>query len=100
MQKPTSEMAKSYQGSAPRLMGEYKTLVQEQWVNIEVCQGSYSPRIILIFAQLKNDSVYDWSVALMVLNPDSYYHGGYYKASLVFTDVCFRRILTSTSRPA
>ena len=32
--------------------------------------------------QLINENVFEWSVALIVLNPDSLYYGGYYKAKL------------------
>ncbi|MCJ1361458.1 hypothetical protein MMC16_000558 [Acarospora aff. strigata] len=51
------------------LMNEYKTLSQEKWVNIE----------------LNQDNVFDWNVALIVLNPDSLYYGGYFKARLSFS---------------
>ena len=32
--------------------------------------------------QLINENVFEWSVALIVLNPDSLYYGGYYQAKL------------------
>lgn len=35
-------------------------------------------------AQLINENVFEWSVALIVLNPDSLYYGGYFKAKLTF----------------
>ncbi|KAI9807303.1 MAG: hypothetical protein M1833_000046 [Piccolia ochrophora] len=50
------------------LMNEYKTLSKEPWVNIE----------------LQNDNIKSWSVALIVLNPDSLYYGGYFKAKMTF----------------
>ncbi|KAF2763596.1 hypothetical protein EJ03DRAFT_332613 [Teratosphaeria nubilosa] len=50
------------------LMNEFKTLSKEPWTNIE----------------LINENVLKWSVALIVLNPDSYYYGGYFKATLTF----------------
>jgi ubiquitin-conjugating enzyme E2 R len=42
------------------LMNEYKTLAKETWTNIS----------------LINDNIFEWSVALIVLNPDSIYYGG------------------------
>ncbi|KAF2678978.1 hypothetical protein K458DRAFT_315465 [Lentithecium fluviatile CBS 122367] len=55
--------------SAERLlMNEFKALSKETWTNIE----------------LINDNVLEWSVALIVLNPDSLYYGGYFKAKLSF----------------
>jgi ubiquitin-conjugating enzyme E2 R len=50
------------------LMKEYKALSKEQWVDIE----------------LNEDNVYQWNLALMVLNPDSTYYGGYFKAQMNF----------------
>ena len=35
-------------------------------------------------SQLINDNVFEWSVALIVLNPDSLYYGGYFKAKMTF----------------
>jgi len=55
--------------SAERLlMNEFKALSKETWTNIE----------------LINDNFFEWSVALIVLNPDSLYYGGYFKARLSF----------------
>jgi ubiquitin-conjugating enzyme E2 R len=50
------------------LMNEFKALSKETWTNIE----------------LLNDNVFEWSVALIVLNPDSLYYGGYFKAKMTF----------------
>ncbi|PGH19665.1 hypothetical protein AJ80_03820 [Polytolypa hystricis UAMH7299] len=50
------------------LMNEYKTLVKEKWVNIE----------------LKEEDIFHWNIALIVLNPDSLYYGGYFKAVMTF----------------
>ncbi|KAK5166287.1 Ubiquitin-conjugating enzyme subunit [Saxophila tyrrhenica] len=50
------------------LMNEYKALSKESWTNIS----------------LINDNVFEWSVALIVLNPDSLYYGGYFKATMKF----------------
>jgi ubiquitin-conjugating enzyme E2 R len=49
-------------------MNEFKALSKETWTNIE----------------LLNDNVFEWSVALIVLNPDSLYYGGYFKAKMTF----------------
>lgn len=50
------------------LMNEYKALAKETWTNIS----------------LIDDNVFQWSVALIVLNPDSLYYGGYFKATMKF----------------
>lgn len=49
-------------------MNEYKTLSKETWTN----------------TSLVNDNIFEWSVALIVLNPDSLYYGGYFKAVMKF----------------
>ncbi|KAL9112828.1 MAG: hypothetical protein Q9227_002905 [Pyrenula ochraceoflavens] len=54
--------------TAPLLMKEYKELQKEKWVNIE----------------MQDDDVFNWQVALMVVNPDSLYYGGYFKATMSF----------------
>jgi ubiquitin-conjugating enzyme E2 R len=61
---------KSTSGSAALLMREYRDLGKEKWLNIE----------------MKDDSVYNWIVAIMVVNSDSYYDGGYFKAEMKFTN--------------
>ncbi|KAI4165743.1 MAG: hypothetical protein LQ342_000686 [Letrouitia transgressa] len=50
------------------LRNELKALSQEQWVSVE----------------LNDDNIFDWSVALIVINPDSLYYGGYFKAKMKF----------------
>ncbi|PLB37974.1 putative ubiquitin conjugating enzyme (UbcC) [Aspergillus candidus] len=50
------------------LMNEYKTLAKEPWVNIE----------------LNEEDIFQWTIGLIVLNPDSLYYGGYFKASMKF----------------
>ncbi|EME43436.1 hypothetical protein DOTSEDRAFT_72730 [Dothistroma septosporum NZE10] len=52
------------------LMNEYKALAKETWTNIS----------------LVNENIFEWSVALVVLNPDSLYYGGYYKAKMTFSN--------------
>lgn len=42
------------------LMNEFKTLSKETWTNIS----------------LINDNIFEWSVSLIVLNPDSVFYGG------------------------
>jgi ubiquitin-conjugating enzyme E2 R len=55
--------------SAERLlMNEFKALSKEPWTHVE----------------LINDNVFEWSIALIVLNPDSLYYGGYFKAKMTF----------------
>ncbi|GAQ09418.1 ubiquitin-conjugating enzyme E2-34 kDa [Aspergillus lentulus] len=51
------------------LMNEYKALAKEDWVNIE----------------LNDEDIFNWNVGLIVLNPDSLYYGGYFKASMKFS---------------
>ncbi|KAJ5176908.1 uncharacterized protein N7482_002785 [Penicillium canariense] len=50
------------------LMNEFRTLSREKWVNIE----------------LHNDDIFRWDVALIVLNQESVYYGGYFKARMTF----------------
>lgn len=35
-------------------------------------------------SQLANENIFEWNVALIVLNPDSVYYGGYFKAKMNF----------------
>lgn len=51
-------------------MSEYKSLAKEKWVNIELDEGA----------------IYKWTIGLMVINPDSAFNGGYFKAEMTFTD--------------
>lgn len=50
------------------LMNEFKSLNQEKWVNV----------------QLHNDDIFAWNIALIVINPDSLYYGGYFRAKMAF----------------
>ena len=50
------------------LMNEFKSLSKETWTSIS----------------LINENIFEWSVALMPLNPDSLYYGGYFKAIMKF----------------
>lgn len=72
------------------LLNEFKSLVKEKWVNIEV-RSLFRPLYILSqtlifssFTQLNNEDIFDWNVALIILNPDSLYYGGYFKANMTF----------------
>lgn len=49
-------------------MNEFKALSKEKWVHIE----------------LNNEDIFRWNVALIVLNPDSLYYNGYFKAVMEF----------------
>jgi ubiquitin-protein ligase len=42
------------------------------------------PSTQLTTIQLINENVFEWSVALIVLNEDSLYYGGYFKAKMTF----------------
>ncbi|KAF8862061.1 hypothetical protein BDZ45DRAFT_703147 [Acephala macrosclerotiorum] len=53
-----------------RLMNEYKAFEKEKWVNV----------------QLRNDGLFVWDVALIVINPDSVFNGAYLKCEMSFTD--------------
>lgn len=67
------------------LMNEYKALSQEKWVNVEVssCPVSYDqPHLTSV--QLNNDDIFNWNIALIIINPDSLYYGGYFKAKMTF----------------
>lgn len=50
------------------LLKEYKELSKEKWVNIDIDE----------------ENIYRWNIALMVVNPDSVYTGGYFKCQLQF----------------
>lgn len=50
------------------LMNEYKSLVHEDWVNID----------------LHEEDIFKWDIAVIVLNPESLYYGGYLRASMAF----------------
>jgi ubiquitin-conjugating enzyme E2 R len=51
-------------------MSELKALDKEKWVNVEIEDGG----------------LFKWNVGLMVINPDSAFDGGYFKAEMTFTD--------------
>ncbi|PQE16714.1 Ubiquitin-conjugating enzyme E2 protein [Rutstroemia sp. NJR-2017a BBW] len=53
-----------------RLMSEYKGLVKEKWVNVELNEGA----------------LFKWTIGLMVINSESAFNGAYFKAEMTFTD--------------
>ncbi|RKF55853.1 Ubiquitin-conjugating enzyme E2-34 kDa [Erysiphe neolycopersici] len=53
-----------------RLLNEYKGFAKEKWVKIE----------------LDESSIFKWSIALIVINPESAFHGAYFKAEMGFND--------------
>ncbi|KAK4157219.1 ubiquitin-conjugating enzyme E2 R1 [Chaetomidium leptoderma] len=58
-------------GAKTRLMSEMKGLQKEKWINFE---------------DDEQDNILKWRFALMVINSDSAFNGGYFKAEFVFTD--------------
>ncbi|GAM86686.1 hypothetical protein ANO11243_047050 [Dothideomycetidae sp. 11243] len=66
------------------LMSEYKALMKEPWTNIE----------------LVNENIFEWNVALIPVNSDSAYYGGYFLASMSFPrDYPFRPPEFRLTRP-
>lgn len=66
-------------------MKEYKELSKEKWLQIEVspaCPPATRTRSNML--QLDDDNIYRWNIALIILNPDSLYYGGYFKAVMTF----------------
>ncbi|KAK0720657.1 ubiquitin-conjugating enzyme/RWD-like protein [Lasiosphaeris hirsuta] len=57
-------------GAKQRLMAEMKALQKEKWINFEDDQTN----------------LLKWRFALMVINSDSAFNGGYFRAEMVFTD--------------
>jgi len=52
-----------------RLMSEYKGLHNEKWVNITI----------------NEEQMFRWQMALLPVNEESYYSGGYFKVEMTFT---------------
>lgn len=57
-------------GAKHRLMTEFGSLQKEKWVN----------------ADLVHDNVFRWRMGLIVVNPESAFDGGYFKAEMTFTE--------------
>ena len=82
---PSAEEPARSKMSQKILMKEFQELSSEKWLHIEVSL------ITFIFGgqmantenqQLENENIYHWNIALIVLNPESMYHGAYLKAKL------------------
>ncbi|RYP05159.1 hypothetical protein DL765_009921 [Monosporascus sp. GIB2] len=56
-------------GAKHRLMSEMQDLSKEKWVNID----------------LVNENIMRWRLGLIVVNPESAFNGGYFKAEMTFT---------------
>ncbi|KAF2861908.1 hypothetical protein K470DRAFT_256449 [Piedraia hortae CBS 480.64] len=56
--------------AAKILSNEFQSLSKQPWTNIS----------------LIDDNIFAWSVALIVLDPDSLYYGGYFKAKMTFPE--------------
>ena len=52
------------------LMNEFKALSRETWTHISLVDDS---------------NIFAWNIALIPLNPDSLYYGGYFRARMTFT---------------
>ena len=65
-------------------MKEYKGLSKEVWLQIEVSAALRDGRARTDTLQLDNENIYRWNLALIILNPDSQYYGGYFKALMTF----------------
>lgn len=57
-------------GAKQRLMSEMQALQKEKWVNIDTESGN----------------LFRWRMALWVVNPDSAFYGGYFRAEMAFTE--------------
>jgi len=64
-------MSKSVTGAKQRLMSEMKALQKENWIRFE---HEDQPNLM------------KWRFALMVVNSDSVFNGGYFRAEMTFTD--------------
>jgi ubiquitin-conjugating enzyme E2 R len=87
----TMSRAAAPTGAKTRLMSEMKALRKENWINFEdVRDESVQPpnSTQLTFHPWQDDqgSILKWNFALMVINPDSAFNGGYFKAEMTFTD--------------
>ena len=67
-------------------MKEFKELSKQKWVSVEVRLTSSSQGLKsgLTCAQLEDENVFTWDLAIMITNPDSYYYGGFFKAQMTF----------------
>src|SRR5690348_3919619 len=80
-------------GARTRLMSEMKALRKEKWINFEDVGGTSSPTVRPDKradpsppCQGDQDSILKWRFGLMVVNSDSAFNGGYFKAEMTFSD--------------
>jgi len=50
------------------LMSEFKALAKEPWTHVE----------------LVKDNIFEWNVAVIPVNPESMYYGGYFSSKMTF----------------
>jgi len=65
-------------------MSELHALQKEKWVNIEV-GISIRPTDLRWMAEYRQqaDNLFRWKMALMVINPDSVFNGGYFRVRAI-----------------
>ncbi len=79
-------------GAKTRLMSEMKALRKEKWINFEdvgyqsLRSSEMTPSLTFHPWQDDQASILRWHFALMVINSDSAFNGGYFKAEMTFTD--------------
>jgi ubiquitin-conjugating enzyme E2 R len=66
----SSKSSSATAGAKHRLMSELAELGKEKWVNID----------------LVHDNIYRWRLGLMVINSESAFNGGYFKAEMTFSE--------------
>jgi ubiquitin-protein ligase len=49
-----------------------------------LCESGLLAAILTSDTQLINENIFQWHVALMVINPDSIYNGAFFKAKMTF----------------
>lgn len=65
-------------------MGDLKQVASEKWVRVDVCRRmdpSPCGTQLTAIAQADETNIFRWQVALMVVNPESAFNGGYLKVS-------------------
>lgn len=69
-------------------MSELQNLHKEKWVNFDnVSQGRrHMDSPTSNTQQIEQVNLFKWRFALMVINPDSAFNGGYFKAEMIFSD--------------
>jgi len=80
--KPSPAAAKQ------RIMGDLKQVSSEKWVRVEVCGSTVSQPTVHTadnIAQADETNLFRWQLALMVVNPESAFDGGYLKVGRTST---------------